>query len=147
MTGITTPEQPQRLDVTVPAEAERLTGLRRLVAQFARAHGAGTELLADVVLAVHEACSNVVRHAYGEEGGPLHLKGGCESGLLQFVVSDNGTPVADPDARPGAGLGLRLVRDLSDDFDIEGPGEHGTRVRMTFRLEPSSSDPITDFVS
>jgi serine/threonine-protein kinase RsbW len=132
--------------VTVPAEAGRLRELRRSVADFARASGAGPDVVANVVLAVHEACANVVRHAYGEEGGPLHLKGGCQSGLLQFVVSDNGTPVAEPDARPGAGLGLRLVRAVSDDFDIEGPGEDGTRVRMTFRLQPSSTGPIGDFV-
>jgi serine/threonine-protein kinase RsbW len=136
----------ERLDVTVPADAVRLRELRRLVAQFARAYGADTDAVANVVLAVHEACSNVVRHAYGEEGGPLHLKGECESGLLQFVVSDNGTPVADSDVRSGAGLGLHLMRALSDDFDIEGPGENGTRVRMSFRLSGSATDPIPDFV-
>jgi anti-sigma regulatory factor (Ser/Thr protein kinase) len=146
MTDNATSAQPEDLDVTVPAEAVRLRELRRVVSQFARLHGADRDASANVVLAVHEACSNVVRHAYGEEGGPLHLKAGCESGVLQFVVSDNGKPVADPDARPGAGLGLHLVRNLCDDFDIEGPGEYGTRVRMSFRLSGSATAAIPDFV-
>jgi serine/threonine-protein kinase RsbW len=117
----------------VPAQADRLRELRRCVADFARANGASDDVVVAIVLAVNEACSNVVRHAYGPEGGPLHLKGGCESDLLQFLVSDNGTRVADP-STPEGGFGLTMIRRVSHAVDIEGPGENGTQVRMTFRL-------------
>ena len=141
-----TSQSSERLELTVPAEASRLPELRRVVGEFAVSHGAAKDTIDSAVLAVHEACSNVVRHAYGPESGSLHVKGGCEYGLLQFVVSDNGTPVADPHARKGAGLGLELIRTLANDVDIEGPGEQGTRIRITFRLEGSATGPITDFV-
>jgi anti-sigma regulatory factor (Ser/Thr protein kinase) len=133
--------------VTVPAEAARLREIRQLVAAFAREQGAPDEIVDAAVLAVNEACSNVIRHAYGEEGGPLHVKGGCESQLLQFLVSDNGTPVADTSSRPEAGLGLKFIQRVADDVDIEGPGEHGTRVRMTFRLGGGEPRELPDLES
>ena len=86
------------------------------------------------MLAVHEACSNVVQHAYGEGRGPLHLQGWRQRDSLVFEVSDNGTPVATPVAGRIGGHGIPLIRELSKDVDIEGPGEYGTRLEMTFKL-------------
>jgi anti-sigma regulatory factor (Ser/Thr protein kinase) len=135
------------LNVMVPADAANLAALRELVAAFARSYGADSPQIDSMVLAVNEACGNVVRHAYGPEGGPLHLKGAREGAYLQFLVSDNGTPVADPGVGSGAKLGLKLIYDLSDDVDVEGPGPHGTRVRMTFALrgEQAGQHELPDF--
>ena len=122
------------LHLTVPAAPGYLFEIRRLLNVFAVEAGAGEDKRTDILLAVNEACTNVVRHAYGEEGGPLHVNASHSPGALVVQVSDNGTPVAIPTRNPGAGLGLSLVQRLSDDVDIEGPGEGGTRLEMTFRL-------------
>ena len=121
------------LDVTVPAHADHLTQLRGLIRTFGRHSGAGERRVDDMVLALNEACGNVIVHAYSDEG-PLHVRAWREPGSLLFEVSDNGTPVAKPVPGPGGGRGLPLIRQLSDDVDIEGPGQYGTRLEIRFNL-------------
>ena len=132
----------ENLEVTVPADAARLIELRAAVDGYLASLRADSDTRVRAQAAVHEACSNVVRHAYGPEGGPLHLNGLLREGEVEFVVSDNGTPVADPNAHPGAGLGLHLMGALADDLDVEGPGPGGTRVRLSFRLNQEPRDKL-----
>ena len=122
------------LHVTVPAQAFYLRPLRDLVRDFALDCGAPEGRVINMVLAVNEACANVVLHAYGEGRGPLHVRGWRQHDRLVFEVSDNGTPVAKPVPGRIGGRGIPLIRELSDDVDIEGPGEYGTRLEMTFNL-------------
>ena len=122
------------LEVTVPTRADHLAQLRGLIRTFGRHSGAGDRRLDDIVLALNEACANVIVHAYGDEEGPLRLRAWREPGSLLFEVSDNGTPVAKPVPGPGGGRGLPLIRQLSDDVDIEGPGQYGTRLKIRFDL-------------
>ena len=129
---------PDPLCITVPAEARQLRELRDAIDEFAAAHGADDDARDAIVLAINEACSNVVRHAYGSEVGPLHLKARVRDSFIQVLVSDNGTPVAEP-AGPGAGLGMRIIEKLADDVDIEGPGPLGTKVRATFSLNSAQA--------
>jgi anti-sigma regulatory factor (Ser/Thr protein kinase) len=125
-----------QFEVTVPADADYLKDVRRLVSTFAAQCGADDQKIADVVLAANEAASNVVLHAYGNDGGPLRIRGWQAEHGLTIEVSDNGTPVAKPPSGRIGGLGLDLIRKLCDDVDIEGPGEYGTRLEMTFTLRP-----------
>jgi anti-sigma regulatory factor (Ser/Thr protein kinase) len=122
------------LNVTVPAQGPYLHRLRQLVRTFGLDCGASDSRVTDMVLAVNEACANVVQHAYGEGGGPLHLRGWRQRDGLVFEVSDNGTPVAKPVPGRAGGLGIPLIRLLSEDVDVEGPGQYGTRLEMTFKL-------------
>jgi anti-sigma regulatory factor (Ser/Thr protein kinase) len=123
----------RELQLVVPAKPEFLREVRLLVKRFVLEAG-GSERVDDVVLAVHEACSSVVTHAYGKDGGPLHLQAWREAESLVVEVSDNGTPVADPNISPAVAIGLSLINDVCDEVDIEGPGEYGTRLEMTFIL-------------
>jgi anti-sigma regulatory factor (Ser/Thr protein kinase) len=100
-----------------------------------------------VVLAVDEACSNVVRHAYGSEAsGAIELAIGQHDGWLQVEVVDWGTP-APPEAlvpkprsapkrstvKPG-GLGLQLIHSVFDEVDY-GRGDDGANVlRLRLRM-------------
>ena len=127
-------ERYRELQLALPAEPQYLAQVRRLVRTLALDAGASNIQADDMVLAVNEACSNVAVHAYGENGGPLHVHAWEEPGRVVFEVSDNGTPVADPTASAGAGLGLHLINKVCDDVDIEGPGPYGTRLEMTFFL-------------
>jgi anti-sigma regulatory factor (Ser/Thr protein kinase) len=111
------------LQLTVPATASALPLLRAafepfLAAQLA-AHAAAP-LLQDVLLALGEAVSNVVRHAYPdrEEAGPLRVRAQFTPWLLRLEVVDTGpgydlASVPRPDfdrPRPG-GYGLHLMRE------------------------------------
>ena len=117
----------------LPANPEHLREVRRVVRTLAEASGATPERVDDIVIAVSEACSNVVAHAYAEDGGDMHVLVDRRADDIVFVVSDSGKPIIDK--RPGgAGLGLALIRNLSDSVTIEGPGDAGTVVVMTFAL-------------
>ena len=121
------------LELTVPAEAHYLRQVRHLLRVFACDVSADARL-ADMLLAVNEAATNVVIHAYGEGRGPLHVRA-CRSGEgVTIEVSDNGTPVAKPVQGRMGGRGLEVIRTVCDDVDIEGPGEYGTRLEMKFKL-------------
>jgi anti-sigma regulatory factor (Ser/Thr protein kinase) len=122
------------LHVTVPAEACYLRELRHLVRTFADAAGTPEERVADMLIAANEACANVVIHAYDNGPGPLHLRAWQTSGGVTIEVSDNGTPVAKPVEGRIGGRGLQVIRSVCDDVDIEGPGEYGTRLEMSFCL-------------
>ena len=125
-----------QVEMTVPADADYLKDVRRLVSTFAAQCGADDQKIADVVLAANEAASNVVLHAYGNDGGPLRIRGWQAEHGLTIEVSDNGTPVAKPASGRVGGLGLDLIGKVCDEVDVEGPGEYGTRLEMTFTLRP-----------
>jgi anti-sigma regulatory factor (Ser/Thr protein kinase) len=122
------------LRTSVPAQPSQLRKVRRLVAGFATQAGANASQVEVITLAVHEACASIARHEDSSGRRELHLQAAPQGDYVQFVVSDNGTPAADPHAGPGAELALQAMRDLADDCDIEGPGPYGTRIRLTFSL-------------
>jgi anti-sigma regulatory factor (Ser/Thr protein kinase) len=122
------------LDITVPAQPCYLRQLRDLVRSFGLDCRAPEGRVVDMVLAANEACANVMQHAYGKGRGPLHLRGWRERDGLVFEISDNGTPVAEPVPGRVGGLGIPLIRELSEEVDIEGPGEYGTRLAIRFNL-------------
>lgn len=117
----------------VPGRPESLRLIRALVREVATAHGPHADWAHDLVLAVDEACQNVVRHGYrgGTLAGDITVevrkvsegepKDGAEPGL--FVRIHDTAPPVDParlvpraldDVRPG-GLGVHFMRTLTDE--------------------------------
>ncbi len=87
----------------------------------------------DVRLALSEACTNVVRHAYRHAASPGDMLVSIllEAGQLVVAVVDQGVGI-DPDREsPGLGLGLPLMRTLADDMHLTTTPGH-TEVRMSF---------------
>ncbi len=119
--------------LVLPAQAERLRDVREVVRTVAATAGAPIDRIEDMVLAVGEACANVVAHAYDEGGGDMHVLIDRRQDDLVMVVSDSGAPIVDKRSE-GAGVGLKLIRELCDSVAIEGPGDAGTVIVMTFRL-------------
>ncbi|NMI00393.1 SpoIIE family protein phosphatase [Pseudonocardia acidicola] len=126
---------PPPLRLHPPADAERLAPLRRTVSTWCAQAGLGEDALTDLQLALGEAVTNAVEHAYrattpGEVDIALDLQ---SDGSVIARVADTGRwrpPPADPGYR---GRGLALIRELTQDVDVV-PGEDGTVVR--FRLPP-----------
>jgi anti-sigma regulatory factor (Ser/Thr protein kinase) len=93
----------------------------------------GVRRLADVALAVTEACTNVVIHAYlGHDPGPLRLSGRRDRAAVTFVVADHGRGLVPRTDSPGLGMGLPLIAQLADHFELSDNGARGTRVQMRF---------------
>jgi len=118
----------------MPARAENVAVVRHVLGALAEALELPAPLIEDVKLAVTEACTNVVRHAYGEDGdGPLDVQVEPTVHSLTVVVSDEGRGIHATRMPGGAGLGLPLMAALSSRMDVEEPvSGKGSRVRMSF---------------
>jgi serine/threonine-protein kinase RsbW len=120
--------------LSLPAKSENLGRVRRAVTDFAAALGLDNETISDLRLAVNEACSNVVRHAYnGQEQGPMRVEARPVGDSLVVLVNDNGRGLSRVSSDPGAGLGLRVASAVSDSFEVHQKTA-GTEVRLAFPL-------------
>ncbi|MDO8213660.1 ATP-binding protein [Conexibacter sp. CPCC 206217] len=127
--------------LTLPATAESVPVARHEVARLVRASGASERALADVALAVSEACTNVVLHAYRDHDvpGTLSLDATLHDGELEVVVSDEGSGVHPRDDSPGLGMGMALMAAVATGVQLDHDGA-ATRVRLTFDLRLAHAD-------
>jgi serine/threonine-protein kinase RsbW len=128
----------EAIHLRFPARPEYLLLARLAVTAVARRMALGRAEVADLKLAVTEACSNAVRHAYG--GGPpgeIELEVAFEDDRLELVVEDHGAGIRLPlreDGPPSedGGMGLPLIRAVVDELEIRRAEQGtGTVVHMT----------------
>ena len=138
--------------MTMPARPEGVAVVRQALAGMADALDFDASVLADMKMAVTEACTNVVVHAYDGEG-VLEVEMIADEEGLTIVVRDHGTGIQPRPTRrdvPALGLGLPLIAALSDAFELRGSVGEGTEVRMTFRAirmgDPVEDNPVTGAV-
>jgi anti-sigma regulatory factor (Ser/Thr protein kinase) len=118
----------------VPAEAHHVAGMRSAVLTFAEERGMTQDARADIALAVSEACTNVVMHAYIDAPAPgsLIVEASHRDGELVVAIRDEGRGMLPRHDSPGLGLGLSLIGRLSQQLEISQNGACGTEVRMSF---------------
>ena len=137
--------------LTLPARPEGVGVVRQALAGVADALDIEASILADMKMAVTEAATNVVVHAYDEEeAGILDVELHAGEDGLTIVVRDHGSglhPTAPKRETPALGLGLPLIAALSDAFELRGTAGTGTEVRMRFGYvrdrDPADENPIT----
>ena len=123
------------IQLRTPATALWVPGLRRIVTHALRIHDLGSGHLAgNVALAVTEACSNTVRHAYPTGPGDILLELDITDDAVTATVTDHGVGIHAATADPGAGFGLRLIHATSDTTIHSEPGH--TRIEMRFAANP-----------
>jgi anti-sigma regulatory factor (Ser/Thr protein kinase) len=122
------------LQLTLPAESDSVGKARHAVADFARANGADPD---DVGLAVSEAVSNAVIHAFrGRDPGRVDVRALVEGDRVVVSVSDDGVGVTPNPQSPGLGLGLALIGSLADGVELRRNGRpSGTTLIMRFPRE------------
>jgi anti-sigma regulatory factor (Ser/Thr protein kinase) len=102
-----------------------------------------SQTLSDIKLAITEACTNVVVHAYDGQEGPMDVAASLEPGnVLTVVVRDDGRGIAPRADTPGLGLGLPLIATLTESLELSRNQDEQTEERMTFRME--ASEPAGD---
>jgi serine/threonine-protein kinase RsbW len=124
--------------LTIPARPEYITLGRLALTAIAGVHPVSDETLHDLKLALTEACTNSVRHAY-EDGrvGNVEIVYELEPDRLTVEVGDEGAgfEVADrPEDGNGeleeGGLGIAIIRALADEVEIGPRAEGGSRLRF-----------------
>jgi serine/threonine-protein kinase RsbW len=122
--------------LTIPARAEYVLLGRLALTGITRMRPLDDETMNDLKLAVTEACTNSVRHAYGENGGTVDIVFELHEDRLVVVVSDDGAGF-DPDELVEAGelteggLGIAIIRALVDEFEVGERGDgRGSRLRF-----------------
>ena len=126
------------VSLVIPAKAEYIALGRLALAGLLRPRAVEPEVIADVKLALTEACSNSIRHAYADgREGEVEIRYELADSILAVEVSDEGGGF-DPallEAAPGesdeGGLGIAIIRALSDDLSV-GPSPAGTGYCVRF---------------
>jgi serine/threonine-protein kinase RsbW len=131
-----------RVRLTIPARAEYITLCRLALTGIARLRELSDELLADLKLALTEATSNSVRHAYGDEVvGVVEISYELFPDRLVIEVTDEGEGFdlakaeGHPDELAEGGLGIAIIRAIADEVEIGAqPGGKGSRLRFAKAL-------------
>lgn len=111
------------LTLRFPSDPKKLRMVREKVQEITEEIGCSKKLISDLVIAINEACMNIMQHAYkGDKSGEILLEIQKERGDLQVVLTDFADPV-DPkkirprdleDVKPG-GLGTFFIQEIMDD--------------------------------
>jgi serine/threonine-protein kinase RsbW len=134
--------------LSFPAKPDYLLLARLALSGLAREVSMSDEVLADLKLAVTEACGNAVRHAYpGGESGDVTVSYVVSGSVLEMIVEDQGSGIdgrvirAEPVTGPvESGMGIVIMRAVVDELEIRaGADGRGTVVRMSKRLAPAET--------
>lgn len=138
----------QPLHLVVPGRFDRLAEISAFITQAALAAGLNDDEVFHVEMAVDEACSNIIEHAYAAQTGEIDVACRCPvSGQFEVVIRDSGQPFdpgevppthmsapADLDSLSEGGLGLYFIRKLMDEVRFEfvpGQGNILTMLKRT----------------
>ena len=125
----------ETFSASYPAVPDSVGTARGVLTEFAREAGAGEDQLEAVRLAASEAITNAIIHAYERaEAGEVHVSASYIEGELWLLIADAGHGMRPRENSPGLGLGLALIAQLADDFQILSRGSGGTELRMRFNL-------------
>jgi len=121
--------------LTVAATTRHLALVREFIARYARSYGLSQDTIQNIRLAVDEAFTNIVKHAYGgDEHKNITVEVGLENGAFRVALIDLGRPFnpatyREPDI-PGriqngkrGGVGIYLIRQLMDSVDYQRSGD------------------------
>jgi anti-sigma regulatory factor (Ser/Thr protein kinase) len=122
--------------ITIPSHPKYLSVVRAVTAGMAQLHEMTEAVIDDIKLAVDEACSNVIKHAYkGETSRKITLRYAAKRGTFTVLIDDNGTKLTIEqmkgrsldDVRPG-GLGVHFIRKVFDVVELDDRKRRGNRL-------------------
>ena len=123
------------VELSIPARAEYIALCRLALTGIARVRPLEEEVLSDLKLAITEACSNSIRHAYdGGDPGVVAVRYELTDDRISVEVADQGVGF-EPGAAPvegeldEGGLGIAIIRAVVDELAIDSNG-NGSRIRF-----------------
>ena len=134
---------PDEFKIEFPAESEYVSVIRLTISGLAARIDLPVDIIDDIKVAVSEACTNVIQHAYNGQGGKVYLNCKVYEDKLAIEVEDTGDgfeidKVKSADQRfeeeldetQGLGLGLTFIKTLMDDAEITSKLGKGTVIKM-----------------
>ncbi|MFD4635904.1 SpoIIE family protein phosphatase [Lentzea sp. NPDC058436] len=128
---------PPPLLLHLPATSDQLSPLRRAATDWARLAGLSEDAAYDLELALGEAASNVVDHAYPDGTGDFDAKLESTGVGVRVTVTDQGRWRPPPEDKGHRGRGLSMIRAVTDESDILA-GEDGTTIRFHVPAVPDA---------
>lgn len=116
------------LDITLPAQPNNGRIFRQALRRFYLAAGLSEDKISLLQVAIGEAITNSIQHAYGVRAGAVRVRGRIESGNLVVEISDTGRWRGEHE--DGGGYGLQILKGIVPDVAISAD-ENGTVVRLT----------------
>jgi anti-sigma regulatory factor (Ser/Thr protein kinase) len=126
------------------ASANNVPQLRQAVVDFAYANEIPESIVEDIRLAISEAVTNAVVHAYSRfaRPGSVHVVATVEGNWIELRVRDDGSGFAPRDDSPGLGLGVPLINRLADQVEVRPvPHGDGTELCMRFHIPDRGPQP------
>jgi serine/threonine-protein kinase RsbW/stage II sporulation protein AB (anti-sigma F factor) len=122
----------ERLELEFESQRRNVRDCRQAAAEFARQAGADPSV---VSLAVSEAASNVVFHAYRDrDRGPITLSAQVDGSRLIVAVADRGSGMKPNPDSTGLGLGLSIIGSVTDSVEFVSTEDGGLKVTMRFEI-------------
>ena len=140
------------VSIRIPSDPKQLYLMRRLVREISAAGGFSEEEIGRIVLALDEACTNIIRYAYcGDTKKTIVIEAGCTADSVCFVVIDEGIkpdpkeikPRALEEVEPG-GLGTHFIRVVMDEVTYDTTAGPGTRLTMIKRRKKVGAEEEAD---
>jgi serine/threonine-protein kinase RsbW len=137
------PGGPGTVELRMDSRPENLALARLALGGVASVAAAPEAAIADLKVAVTEACTNAIQHAHTQgAAGSIVVRYRAAGGVLEVEVEDEGSGFdpLDPGAPEGQdgegqGMGLMIIRALTDETVVESD-ETGSRIAFSKRLEP-----------
>jgi anti-sigma regulatory factor (Ser/Thr protein kinase) len=125
----------ERVDIEIAAAAPGVPLVRHALRGLLSGLEVDDDVIADIALAVTEACTNAVVHAYPDDGdGTIHVTACHMNGRLAVTVRDYGGGMSARVDTPGLGVGLPVIAAIAQSVEIGSPPGGGAEVRMYFAL-------------
>ena len=128
---------PSPVRLTLPAQPRNIAVVRRALEAIAEELALPRRLIEDMRLAVTEACTNVVRHAYDDDGrddaNAMRVDLLPSEHGMEVIVEDRGRGLGPSPDASGPGLGLPLIAALTSALEVShGADDRGSRIAMSF---------------
>ena len=127
--------------LSIPAKPEYISLGRLALTGLSRVRAFPEDVLADLKLALTEACTNSVRHAYDGGEGMVEILYELHPDRLVVEVTDTGEGFErgdpepeDPDELSEGGLGIAIIQALADELEIGRRNGGGSRLRFVKHL-------------
>lgn len=137
---MSTPKVKINKELKCKSSTDNLTLVRNFIKSTAEERGVSKETIGKIILAVDEACTNIIKHAYAYSSeGDIHLKVKTDKKRFSIEIVDSGSHfnpqvIPEPDvkkmqkAKKGGGLGMFLMKKLMDEVRYSDLGNNRNQV-------------------